>query len=87
MFGNYLHRTTSADDIFRCIFSWRFKGLNVDKKKYVGHDVRKTLFGGLRTTKAQTSLRFRSDLEITQTSPNKAVGGSTAMTLFRPKRF
>ena len=20
-----------ADDIFRCIFSWRFKGLNVDK--------------------------------------------------------
>ena len=35
-------------------------------KKYVGHDVRKTLFGGLRTTKAQTSLRFRSDLKITQ---------------------
>ena len=32
MFGNYLRRTTSADDIFRCIFSWRFKGLNVDKK-------------------------------------------------------
>ena len=32
MFGNYLQRTTSADDIFRCIFSWRFKGLNVDKK-------------------------------------------------------
>ena len=27
-----LQRTTSADDIFRCIFSWRFKGLNVDKK-------------------------------------------------------
>ena len=65
MFGNYLQRTTSADDIFRFIFSWRFKGLNVDKN-YVGHDVRKTLFGGLRTTKAQTSLRFRSDLEITQ---------------------
>ena len=32
MFGNYLQRTTSADDKFRCIFSWRFKGLNVDKK-------------------------------------------------------
>ena len=32
MFGNTLQRTTSADDISRCIFSWRFKGLNVDKK-------------------------------------------------------
>ena len=28
MLGNYLQQTTSADDIFRCIFSWRFKGLN-----------------------------------------------------------
>ena len=26
MIGNYLQQTTSADDIFRCIFSWRFKG-------------------------------------------------------------
>ena len=26
MFGNYLQVTTSAEDIFRCIFSWRFKG-------------------------------------------------------------
>ena len=24
--GDYLQQTTSADDIFRCIFSWRFKG-------------------------------------------------------------
>ena len=24
--GNFLQQTTSADDIFRCIFSWRFKG-------------------------------------------------------------
>ena len=24
MLGNYLQQTTSADDIFRCIFSWRF---------------------------------------------------------------
>ena len=24
--GNYLQQTTSADDIFRCIYSWRFKG-------------------------------------------------------------
>ena len=26
MLGNFLQQTTSADDIFRCIFSWRFKG-------------------------------------------------------------
>ena len=26
MVGNYLQQTTSDDDIFRCIFSWRFKG-------------------------------------------------------------
>ena len=26
MLGNYLQQTTSADDIFRCSFSWRFKG-------------------------------------------------------------
>ena len=26
MLGNYMKQTTSADDIFRCIFSWRFKG-------------------------------------------------------------
>ena len=26
MLGHYLQKTTSADDIFRCIFSWRFKG-------------------------------------------------------------
>ena len=25
MLGNYLQQTT-GDDIFRCIFSWRFKG-------------------------------------------------------------
>ena len=25
MLGNYLQQTTSADDIFRCIFSRRFK--------------------------------------------------------------
>ena len=27
MLGNYLQQMTSADNIFRCIFSWRFKGL------------------------------------------------------------
>ena len=26
MLGNYLQQTPSADDILRCIFSWRFKG-------------------------------------------------------------
>ena len=26
MLGNYLQLTTSADNLFRCIFSWRFKG-------------------------------------------------------------
>ena len=26
MLGNYLQQTTSADDTFRCFFSWRFKG-------------------------------------------------------------
>ena len=26
MVGNYLQQTTSADNIFRCIFFWRFKG-------------------------------------------------------------
>ena len=26
MLVNYWQQTTSADDIFRCIFSWRFKG-------------------------------------------------------------
>ena len=25
MFGKFLQQTTSADKIFRCIFSWRFK--------------------------------------------------------------
>ena len=26
MLGNYWQQTTSAEGIFRCIFSWRFKG-------------------------------------------------------------
>ena len=26
LLGNYLQQRTSADDIFRCNFSWRFKG-------------------------------------------------------------
>ena len=26
MLGSYLQQTTSADDFFRCVFSWRFMG-------------------------------------------------------------
>ena len=26
MLGNYLQQTRKADDIFKCFFSWRFKG-------------------------------------------------------------
>ena len=29
MLGNNLQQTTSADDIFRCIFSWHFKGYDL----------------------------------------------------------
>ena len=34
MLGNYLQKMTSSDDIFRCIFSWGFKGQSMD----VGED-------------------------------------------------
>ena len=81
MFGNYLQRTTSADDIFRCIFSWRFKGLNVDKKNYVGHDVRKTL-RGFENNKGADQSTLPQGFRNNTTSPNKAVGGGTAMTPF-----
>ena len=33
MLGNNLQQTTSAEDIFKCIFSWRFKGKNVLSKE------------------------------------------------------
>ena len=26
MLGNFLQQTISADNIFKCIFSWRFRG-------------------------------------------------------------
>ena len=32
MLGNYLQQTTSADNIFRCIFSWRFTGLILQER-------------------------------------------------------
>ena len=37
MFGNYLQQTTSADDIFRYIFSWRFKGSHVSIQSITMH--------------------------------------------------
>ena len=30
--GNYLQQTASADDIFRCIFSWPFKVLVLEEQ-------------------------------------------------------
>ena len=33
MLGNYLQQTTSSDDIFRCIFSWRLRVNAVTPKK------------------------------------------------------
>ena len=32
MLGNYLQQTTSADDIFRCIFSW-LSGLSLSRNQ------------------------------------------------------
>ena len=34
MSGNYLQQTTSADDIYRYFFSWRFKGYNIRKMEH-----------------------------------------------------
>ena len=34
MLCNYLQQTTSADDIFRCIVSWRVKGYTLNYTKY-----------------------------------------------------
>ena len=36
MLGNYLQQTTSADDIFRCIFFLALEELKVDFKKSAG---------------------------------------------------
>ena len=33
--GNYLQQMTSADNIFKCIFSWRFKGSGWPYDRYV----------------------------------------------------
>ena len=37
MLDNYLQQTTSADDIFICIFSWRFKSHYLRASKSVGN--------------------------------------------------
>ena len=34
MLGNYLQQMTSADNIFRCIFSWRFKGQSLSSQYF-----------------------------------------------------
>ena len=34
MLGNYLQQTTSADNIFKCIFFLAFSGLSWDGKKH-----------------------------------------------------
>ena len=34
MLGKYLQQTTSVDDIFRCIFLWRFKGFKFLTRKH-----------------------------------------------------
>ena len=47
MFGNYLQQTTSADDIFRCIFLGALRvNFQMKVKNCVGHDVRKSVLGG-----------------------------------------
>ena len=42
MLGNYLQQMTSADDIFRCIFSWRFKGKILQHHSTISYRVRET---------------------------------------------
>ena len=43
MLGNYLQQTTSADDIFRCFSSWRFKGKVGGQFKPIGQSVARML--------------------------------------------
>ena len=40
MLGNFLQQSTSADDIFRCVFYWRFKGF----KKFSEGDWKRCYF-------------------------------------------
>ena len=43
MLGNYLQQTTSADDIFRCIFSSHFNGLQSQDQFNLGPSLEHTL--------------------------------------------
>ena len=48
MLGNYLQQTTSADDYFRCIFSWRLKGQYIFHPLTRGNailDIKKSVVG------------------------------------------
>ena len=58
--------------------------------KHMGHDVRTTVMGDLQTSKAQTSLCIRSDLEIYtklhQTRPSTAVRSVGHDHFFCPKK-
>ena len=56
--------------------------LNVHKTNMV----RKTVLGGLRTTKAENSLRFLSDLEITQLHQTRPSAAVRTWSLFRPEK-
>ena len=38
MLGNYLQQTTSADDIFRCIFFLALLGLNVCENRLTSYE-------------------------------------------------
>ena len=42
MLGNYLQQMTSADDIFRCNFSWRFKGKIFQHHSTISYRIRET---------------------------------------------
>ena len=49
------------------------------RKHNMGIDVRKLSCGVLRTTNAQTSLRIRSDLEITQLHQTRPSAGADSV--------
>ena len=42
--GNYLQQTTSADDIFRCFFSWRFMGKIIQLNEYITSNKLENMF-------------------------------------------
>ena len=52
MLDNYLQLTTSADDIFRCIFSWRFKSQQMSSALSSAE-----MFGSKKDGKEQESIQ------------------------------